>query len=143
MMLLAAGVVLASAQGCAAGTGEAGSAGSAATQSIRLRPGESARVDHAALEIRFEAVTGDSRCAKGDVCIWAGDATVRVSWHREGGAQETCELHTSPDAPDTDCAGGRIRLVALDPHPLSGRAIPQADYVVTLEVTARAPETAV
>ena len=97
-------------------------------------------MDGGALEIGFEAVTADSRCAKGETCVWEGDATVRVSLRHADRAKEERDLHTSPRTPDAaDYAGWSIRLVTLDPFPVTGHTIPQADYVATLRVTRGPP----
>jgi hypothetical protein len=62
-------------------TGVAGSSepkGVALGESFQLNVGESVQIEAEALQIGFEDVSGDSRCPKGEQCIWEGDATVRV-----------------------------------------------------------------
>ena len=85
--------------------------------------------------IKFVEVTGDSRCPKGEQCVWEGDATVRISVSRGAGPAETQDLHTSSREPGEQAGGGyRIRLMGLDPQPVTGRSTPQADYEATLQV---------
>jgi hypothetical protein len=104
-------------------------------QPFRLKVGDSTRVDGDALVIGFEGVTADSRCAKGEQCIWAGDATVRVWLQQAGGPKLTQELHTHPNPRQSDNAPSpRLRLVRLDPVRITGKAIAQGDYVATLEL---------
>jgi hypothetical protein len=104
-------------------------------QAFSLRVGEFARTEGGAWEIGFEGVSADSRCPKGEQCIWAGDATVRVWLKKAGGTRVTSELHTAPNAPN---AGEPridqrvVRVVGLDPPARAGRSIAQRDYVVTL-----------
>jgi|WetSurSiteA1Bulk_404760.scaffolds.fasta_scaffold157521_1 hypothetical protein len=119
---------------CADGSGEPGKA--ALAESFQLCVGHSTVVDGAALEIGFQSVTGDSRCPKGEVCIWEGDATVRIWVQPAAGPKEDRVLHASSKGPHTtDYGDWNIRLVTLDPYPITGRSISQADYVVTLRVT--------
>ena len=114
-------------------------------QPFSLRVGESARTDDGALVIGFEGVTADSRCPKGEQCVWAGDATVRVWLQYPGGPRLTRELHTASNAPHAENAPSHgLRLVRLDPVPITGRAIAQGDYVATLardrDASVTAPE---
>jgi hypothetical protein len=105
-------------------------------KSFPLSVGQSMVVDGAALEIGFQAVTSDSRCPKGEVCIWEGDATVCIWVQPAAGTKEEFVLHTSSKGPTvTDFGNWSIRVLALDPYPITGRSILQADYVVTLQVT--------
>jgi hypothetical protein len=118
----------------AEGASEAGRA--ALEESFSLSVGQSTVVDGVALEIGFQAVTSDSRCPKGEVCIWEGDAAVCIWVQPAAGTKEELVLHTSSKGQSTaDYGNWRIRLVALDPYPVTGRAIPQAEYVATLQMT--------
>jgi hypothetical protein len=136
--------------GCAADTGEVhgaapGESGRSETvntiveQTVRLRPGESIRLEAETLEVGFEGVSGDSRCAKGETCVWEGDANVRVWLQAGDGAKVVRELHTSARSADTDTAtdyaGWTVGLDGLAPYPVAGRAIAPADYVATLRIT--------
>jgi hypothetical protein len=119
---------------CAEGSGEPGKA--EFEESFPLGVGHSTVIDGVALEIGFQAVTSDSRCPKGEVCIWEGDATVCLWVQPAAGTKEDLVLHTSSKGQSTAEYGNwSIRLVALDPYPVTGRTIPQADYVATLRVT--------
>lgn len=85
--------------------------------------------------IKFLEVAGDSRCPKGEQCVWEGDAIVRISLRRGPEPPEKQDLHTSSREPDAQAGGGyATRLVRLDPQPVTGRPIPQADYLATLQV---------
>lgn len=120
--------------GCAAS--EESSIGAPLDADFRLQIGESASLSEANLKIGFVAVTADSRCGKGEVCIWEGDGVVRI-WLQSGSQdREERELHTASKMSGvTDYAGFRIRLVALDPASVSGVVIPAEDYVAVLRVT--------
>ncbi|MBL0148431.1 MAG: hypothetical protein IPP87_06735 [Ideonella sp.] len=98
-----------------------------------LRAGESTQTLGGALRVGFEGVSVDSRCPKGEQCVWAGDATARVWLQQGGGAKDVRELHTASGAAQAATAlGHRLRLVRLEPYPVTGRVIVKEDYVVTL-----------
>ena len=105
-------------------------------KSFSLRAGETARAVEPALLIGFEAVTSDSRCPKGERCIVAGDATVRV-WVQQGsGPRQTRELHVAPGAEQAlPVSGHELRLIGLEPAAVSGRPIAKADYVATFTLS--------
>ncbi len=105
-------------------------------ESFELKVGESAQIEAEALQIGFEGVPADSRCPKGERCIWEGDATVRVWLQQASETKETHELHTAPkEHGSVSYLGYGLRLVSLDPYPVSGKTIEQRDYQATLEVT--------
>lgn len=130
---LAVGIVFGA--GCASSSAQAIRAGIGET--FELHVGQSAIVDAAALEVGFEAVSTDSRCAKGDTCVWEGNAIVRLWVERRGGARESVELHTASKGPGSVTFNGHaISLKGLDPIPVSGRTVPPSAYIVTLIITA-------
>jgi hypothetical protein len=102
-------------------------------KSFSLKAGGSATVDGGGLRVGFDAVTADSRCAKGEQCIRAGDATVRVWLQPAAGPKWVRDLRTSPAAAQAVRAGDHeLRLLRLDPHPISGKALAKGDYSATL-----------
>lgn len=87
------------------------------------------------LRVRFDGVTGDSRCPTGVQCIWAGDATVELTLEKPPIAADTSVLHTSERFNrETDYAGLVIRLLDLQPRPREGATIAPEDYRVKLVV---------
>ena len=102
---------------------------------FRLGPGASARVAAEELQIGFDGVLNDSRCPKGEQCFREGEAILRV-WLRKGEREKTfLELRTSPEeAQSAGAQGYVVRLLRLDPYPVSGRLPASKDYVATLEV---------
>jgi hypothetical protein len=100
-----------------------------------LAPGETARVDGPGLELVLEKIVADSRCAKGEQCVWAGDATVRLQARLGSGAKHTCEVRLS--AEEATALGPlefSARLVDLQPYPVAGRAIEPRNYRARLEL---------
>ena len=119
-----------------AGDGDAPSApGAPGMGEVQLAPGESARVD--GLRVRFEGVTGDSRCPVDVQCVWEGDAVVVVTAVETSGDQAALELHTAGRFPRAATYGRyRVRLVALSPQPRQGQSVPAGQYRATLRITA-------
>jgi hypothetical protein len=106
-------------------------------ENFELHIGQSAIVDALALEVVFGTVIADSRCAKGDTCVWEGDAVARLRLQQRGSPQESVDLHTTANGRGSATVDGYcISLLALAPSPVSGRTISASQYVVTLKVTA-------
>ncbi len=102
-------------------------------QQVVLAPGGTTAVPGGAT-IRFENVTADSRCPGDAICVWAGDAIVRVSVSSLGGAS-TYELHTVDQKP-AQHGDLTIALETLTPYPFASLGpIKPADYRATLRVT--------
>jgi len=111
-------------------------------QRFSLKMGEVAQTRDGAWRVGFEGVSADSRCPKGEQCVWAGDATARV-WLQAGAApREARELHTMPGrAPASSAPGPELRLLQLDPYPVTAKMPVQSDYVLTLMLSpAAAPQ---
>lgn len=102
---------------------------------IRLQVGQSAAMSGDALTITFTAVDSDSRCPKGEACIAEGDAVVRITVKRASGIPREQVLHTSSRGPAVAAdADWSIRLVSLEPIPVTGRPMQEDGYIVTLQV---------
>lgn len=113
----------------------AGKTGQTVGASFQLGVGRSTAVVPNALKIGFDGVTADSRCGKGEVCVWEGDAVVRIWLQGPSGKKERRELHTAARSPGTTTFEGfMIRLLALNPVRISGHSIAPKSYVATLAV---------
>lgn len=87
------------------------------------------------LTVTFEAVTGDSRCPSDVVCIWAGDAAVRLQLSGEATGDLVLHTPTETIGPRSGVAGRfRVELLELTPQPHTGRPRPPA-YRATLRIT--------
>jgi hypothetical protein len=105
-------------------------------KSFDLALAESATIEAEALQIGFDDVVADSRCPKGERCVWEGDATVRVWLQKASATKEARDLHTSTEQESVvSYEGYQVRLLRLAPYPVSGRAIARHDYRATFEVT--------
>lgn len=73
------------------------------------------------LSICFESLITDSRCPEGAVCVWSGDAVVRVKFN-EGGDEHNFNMSLLnsaiyPYPTDTVINGYKIKFLDLKPHP--------------------------
>ncbi len=101
-----------------------------------LRPGEWARVEGTALQLRFDRVVSDSRCPADVVCVWAGDAVIALAAREASAPERSYELHTDGAAPSEVSHGAyRIRLLRLEPRPLSSSPIAAQSYRAVLLVS--------
>ena len=98
-----------------------------------LAPGETMQVASTAFKLRFEGVSGDSRCPADAVCIQGGDAIVRVT-AVAGVTPRVYELHTGTMAP-VQHDGFTITMVSLVPYPFSSGPIAPYDYRLTVRIT--------
>jgi hypothetical protein len=98
-----------------------------------LAPGSSAAIDEVGMIVRFNSVPSDSRCPAEAVCVWVGDAVVRITTTIQRDARDH-ELHTVDRRPvrHDDLT---IALVQLAPYPYSSGSIAPGDYRATFRVT--------
>ncbi len=104
-------------------------------QPFELKVGQTAVVADSTLALRFEGVPQDSRCPMGVMCVWAGDAVVRLAL-RTPTDSSTADLHTNPGAGSNNVrvGGWRVELGGVTPPKRAGQEIPPGDYVATLLV---------
>lgn len=98
-----------------------------------LAPGQTAQVQGTDLAVRFDGVSGDSRCPADAFCILGGDAVVHIAV-LSGTSAAPYELHTGPMQPVRH-GHLTLELVRLDPYPFSARPIEPSEYRATLRVT--------
>jgi hypothetical protein len=102
-------------------------------EEFELQPGSSSVISGTSIAVRFDGVSGDSRCPADVFCIQGGDAIVGVT-AIDGGRSQRLELHTGDMRPVT-YDGYTIALVQLQPYPFSSRTIQPDEYRATLKVT--------
>ena len=105
----------------------------ALNEHFELPVGGSAVVSGASFSVRFNRVTGDSRCPADVVCIQGGDAIVHIT-AIDDDALVDLELHTGDMRP-VRYGSYTIALVQLQPYPFSSRTIQPDEYRATLKVT--------
>ncbi len=103
--------------------------------SLALRVGQTAAVAGTTLRIRLLGVLEDSRCPEDAVCVWEGDALVRLQVSGTVSGTRTVELHTALHPRDAVVDGYRIALERVRPATRSGAPVPPEDYAASLRVT--------
>ena len=94
---------------------------SARVDTLSIRLGQSAFADGGRLEVRFDSKVGDSRCPANVVCVWQGDAHVRIVTRVSGGASSTAELHSALTPQKVTVDRYSISMVGMTPYPGTGR----------------------
>ena len=112
------------------------SAGFRLDQPIRLKPGDSATLRDENLSLRFIRVDSDSRCPSDVQCVTAGEASITVEARRLPATAALLSL-SLPDGDSADYLDYEVRLLELEPYPLSTETIPPGDYRATLVVSRR------
>jgi len=104
------------------------------SRELVLTPGQTASVSEGGISLRFEGVSGDSRCPIDGICITGGDALVKLTVVPTRGNSQDYALHTGDMRP---VAHGdlTIALVDLTPYPYSARPIVPDDYRATVRVS--------
>jgi hypothetical protein len=100
--------------------------------SLTLAPGDEAQL--AGLRVAFLGVENDSRCATDVVCVWQGNAEVRITLGIAPSPDSTYVLNTSEGLPSVALGGYRVTLLALEPAPLSTVRIAPSAYRASFRV---------
>jgi len=116
----------------AAGFSCASSGGAELGKPFTLKVGESASFEGGKLVMKFVSVPEDSRCPKGEQCVWAGNARVVLEVSKPAQAPQTVQLNTSRGPRDAELDGLVLKLESLDPEPSSSRRLRPEDYSVVL-----------
>jgi hypothetical protein len=98
-----------------------------------LAPGQSMGVSGASLSVRFNGVSGDSRCPGDAICIQGGSADVRITAISDGSSRD--HVLKTGDMRPVQHDDLTIALVQLSPYPFSSRTIAPDEYRATLKVT--------
>jgi hypothetical protein len=104
------------------------------SREVVLTPGRTVAVSEGGVSLRFEGVTGDSRCPIDAICITGGDALVQLTVVPDSGAGRAYVLHTGDMRPVSH-SDLTIALVDLTPYPYSARPIVPDDYRATVRVS--------
>lgn len=99
-----------------------------------LAPGETAAIEGSPLAVRFNGVSGDSRCPGDAICIQGGSADVRITAIVDGASRD--QVIKTGDMKPVQVDEFTIALVQLAPYPFSSLPpIEPGDYRATLRVT--------
>lgn len=105
-----------------------------AGDTIRLRHGESASLGTSGARIVFRSVEADSRCPINAVCVWQGDAHIRLDGI-EAARSMSIDLHTTLEPQEAEFAGYRIELLEVAPAPIDPPEARPDDYSVRLAIS--------
>jgi hypothetical protein len=102
------------------------------SDTLRITLGTQASADGGKIAVSFLERVNDSRCAANVVCVWAGDAEVRLRV-RAGEATVVTPLHTTLEPMRVSVGKYTLHLMGLTPYPGSGdqNATPIAHVVVS------------
>lgn len=110
---------------------------------FELKIGQQAAIDSENIVIGFLNVAEDSRCPSDVVCIWQGQASIRISAEVNGTDSGQFVLTIGANEKSATIAGGQysVRMVSLEPYPVSTENM-HGDYIATLVVSKTATATA-
>lgn len=130
------GIVLAVMAGCGSVPGDAGDieAQRLPVDSLVLAPGQDVMAE--TLRLSFLEVGEDSRCPVDVVCVWQGNAAVRIALGLGMGPSHPFVLNTSEGTPGLEFGGYRVTLLALAPVPRTAAAIRPEAYRASFRVVA-------
>ncbi len=101
---------------------------------FNIKVGDSAVLANQGLVIKFKTVEDDSRCPKGAVCVWEGNATIVLELKNSLGDTLTTNLNTSIHPKEVNFSSLIIVLKSLTPYSQLDEAINPKDYVASLLV---------
>jgi uncharacterized Zn finger protein len=103
-----------------------------------IKVGQTESINSENIKIKLLEVTNDSRCASDVVCIWAGEvkAVLNVSINNQDKGDTTLTLGAGNTDQSIENIGGySVKVLAVNPYPVSTHQIEQSEYIVTLIVT--------
>jgi hypothetical protein len=107
-----------------------------AADSVRLRVGQTIRVD--GVRVRFTGVESDSRCPMDAICVWQGDAVavfvVELDCECRAAAFEL-KLHVNFEPRSGTAYGRRLDLLVLSPYPVAASPIKPDAYSAWVRLT--------
>jgi hypothetical protein len=99
--------------------------------------GQTIEIKSENLKIQFLNVLDDSRCPSDVQCIWAGQAKVVLDIHKDDqknlGNYEF--VVSAGDSPVQNREGYSVKLVRLEPYPVSTKTIEKSEYKINLIVS--------
>lgn len=105
-------------------------------KNFTLKVNQSASFASEGLVVKLAEVSQDSRCPSDVVCVWAGEVRVKLllSKGEKSGLLQPALGAAAGNESEAEFEGYKIKVVAVEPYPVSTRQIAQSDYNVTLAV---------
>src|SRR5262249_9194304 len=104
-------------------------------QEFDLKINQEVLVEGEGLTVGFDSVLEDSRCPEGVVCVWSGNAKIRLKSSKQKQAPASVELNTHAGPKSSSFLNYEIRLVELKPRPKADKPVQSDEYNATLIVT--------
>jgi len=99
-----------------------------------LPAGKTAAISGENLSIKFDKVTGDSRCPSDVICVWAGEAKCDIAFIYKG-VNYPVTLTAGGSNPDNYAFENYKVYFNLQPYPISTQQIAPGDYRLVITVT--------
>jgi hypothetical protein len=103
-------------------------------QEFSLAIGQNAEIPSEKMQIKFLAVTGDSRCPSGAQCIWAGEANCSMTITLDNREKTVTLTQPGGSSPALTSFEGYSLSFNLTPYPQIGKSIEDEDYQLFLTV---------
>ena len=104
-------------------------------QKINVSFGKQKKAARSKITIKFAELVEDARCAEGAQCVWAGNATIKVTVSKPGSAPVTFEANTNTGAKGNVYEGYAINLTNLTPVPSMTARFSQSAYQATFSIS--------
>lgn len=95
---------------------------------VRVQLGGSALTRDRSLQVTYVRLVSESRCPANAVCVWEGDAAVRIAARAVGVAMDTT-IHTALDPKVIAIGSNQVSLLEVQPYPGAGDP-QQSRYIV-------------
>ena len=107
-------------------------------QEFTLSIGQSARIEGEDLQVRFEEVIEDSRCATGSACIWEGRVSLAVEIKDNGSPYKMVLIQSGMNNQYASETYKAYQLTfKVNPYPELGKDIATDDYQLLLTISER------
>lgn len=102
-----------------------------------LQAGDIAISSDGKVKVGFENVLEDSRCPSDVECVWAGQVKVQIGFFTDGkdSLKQVIILEGKALAEPWLLEGYSVKLISVEPYPISTKQIRLEDYKITLLVT--------
>jgi hypothetical protein len=100
-----------------------------------IRAGKTAVIKGENLTVKFVEVTGDSRCAKGVQCVWAGEAKCQMYLTYNGATSDVVFTQQGGSVTEQDFLTRYKASFILEPYPEYGKKIDASDYQLVMTIT--------
>src|SRR4051812_41745086 len=97
-----------------------------------LKAGQQKRAAKGELTVKFLSVEEDSRCPPKAMCVWQGNARIKVRIGFRGGESKIVEMNSDMGPKGDQMGGWAVNLTSLTP---AGKNIPHSRYRATFTIS--------